>query len=52
MPTEYGMDYYTTCPETTMGGIGEYGAIESHKPQVCLLLTNVYNVYASIRQFL
>ena len=30
--TEYGMDYYATCPETTMGGIGECGAIESHKP--------------------
>lgn len=32
MSTEYVMDYYTTCPETTMCGIGEYGAIESHKP--------------------
>lgn len=30
--TEYGMDYYATCSETTMGGIGECGAIESHKP--------------------
>ena len=29
--TEYGMDYYATCPETTMGGIGECGAIEFHK---------------------
>ena len=30
--TDYGMDYYATCLETTMGGIGECGAIETHKP--------------------
>lgn len=30
--TDYGIDYYATCPETTMGEIGECGAIESHKP--------------------
>lgn len=30
--SEYGMDYYATCSETTMGGIGECGAVESHKP--------------------
>ena len=30
--TEYGQDYYATCPETSVGGVGECGAIETHRP--------------------
>lgn len=30
---EYGSDYYATCTETTMGGVGECAALESHKPR-------------------
>lgn len=29
---EYGSDYYASCAPTTMGGMAECGAIESHKP--------------------
>lgn len=30
--SEYGSDYYASCAPTTMGGMAECGAIESHKP--------------------
>ncbi|MEG0887034.1 MAG: NVEALA domain-containing protein [Bacteroides sp.] len=29
---EYGTDYYASCAPTTMGGMAECGAVESHKP--------------------